>query len=323
MTAIVKALKRSAAILLTMTLLMSGFSLNAVNAAGKGRSSGGNLSTNVSQTTDGKQTADKNQSTDKNQTAGRNRTAGKIQAQTAGKSQAEIDAAGGNFRNVYAGRIGRNNLFRSQHPVNGTWRALRANQLAEENGIRTVLNLSDSKAKLEKYLNKYIVGSYYYYKTLYKRGRVFTAGLSLTHKSPSYRHQVAAAFRFMTKNKGPYLVHCEVGRDRTGLVILLLESLMGVPYEYMVNDYAQTYLNTTYDTPAAAKQKAVSHVNYELKYITGQQSITDWSKVNLYRYAVLYLKAGGMTDSEISLLRKNLSVSYPAREVTFESLIKK
>ena len=159
MTAIVKALKRSAAILLTLTLLMSGFSLNAVNAAGKGRSSGGNLSVNVSQTTDGKQTADKNQSTDKNQTAGRNRTAGKIQAQTAGKSQAEIDAAGGNFRNVHAGRIGRNNLFRSQHPVNGTWRALRANQLAEENGIRTVLNLSDSKTKLEKYLNKYIVGS--------------------------------------------------------------------------------------------------------------------------------------------------------------------
>ena len=309
MTAIVKVLKKSAAIFLTMTLLMSGFSLNVVNAADKGRSSGGSLSANGSQTKDEGQTADKNQATDRNQTAG--------------KSQAEIDEARGNFRNVHAGRIGRNNLFRSQHPGNGTWRALRANQLAEENGIRTVLNLSDSKTKLEKYLNKYIVGSSYYYKTLYKRGRVFTAGLSLTHKSPSYRHQVAAAFRFMTKNKGPYLVHCEVGRDRTGLVILLLESLMGVPYGYMVNDYAQTYLNTTYDSPATAKQKAVSHVNSELMYISGQKSITDWSKVNLNRYAVLYLKMGGMTDSEISLLRKNLSVSYPAREVTFESLIKK
>ena len=309
MTAIVKVLKKSAAIFLTMTLLMSGFSLNVVNAADKGRSSGGSLSANGSQTKDEGQTADKNQA------AGRN--------QTAGKSQAEIDEARGNFRNVHAGRIGRNNLFRSQHPGNGTWRALRANQLAEENGIRTVLNLSDSKTKLEKYLNKYIVGSSYYYKTLYKRGRVFTAGMSLTHKSPSYRHQVAAAFRFMTKNKGPYLVHCEVGRDRTGLVILLLESLMGVPYGYMVNDYAQTYLNTTYDSPATAKQKAASHVNSELMYISGQKSITDWSKVNLNRYAVLYLKMGGMTDSEISLLRKNLSVSYPAREVTFESLIKK
>ena len=309
MTAIVKVLKKSAAIFLTMTLLMSGFSLNVVNAADKGRSSGGSLSANGSQTKDEGQTADKNQAVDRNQTAG--------------KSQAEIDEARGNFRNVHAGRIGRNNLFRSQHPGNGTWRALRANQLAEENGIRTVLNLSDSKTKLEKYLNKYIVGSSYYYKTLYKRGRVFTAGLSLTHKSPSYRHQVAAAFRFMTKNKGPYLVHCEVGRDRTGLVILLLESLMGVPYGYMVNDYAQTYLNTTYDSPATAKQKAASHVNSELMYISGQKSITDWSKVNLNRYAVLYLKMGGMTDSEISLLRKNLSVSYPAREVTFESIIKK
>ena len=153
MTAIVKVLKKSAAIFLTMTLLMSGFSLNVVNAADKGRSSGGSLSANGSQTKDEGQTADKNQA------AGRN--------QTAGKSQAEIDEARGNFRNVHAGRIGRNNLFRSQHPGNGTWRALRANQLAEENGIRTVLNLSDSKTKLEKYLNKYIVGSSYYYKTLY------------------------------------------------------------------------------------------------------------------------------------------------------------
>ena len=78
MTAIVKVLKKSAAIFLTMTLLMSGFSLNVVNAADKGRSSGGSLSANGSQTKDEGQTADKNQA------AGRN--------QTAGKSQAEIDA---------------------------------------------------------------------------------------------------------------------------------------------------------------------------------------------------------------------------------------
>ena len=97
-TAIVKALKRSAAILIATTLLMSGLSLNAVNAADKGRSSGGNLSDNGSQTTDWKQTADKGRSSggnlsvngiqttdwkqtaDKNQASGRNRTAGKIQS---------------------------------------------------------------------------------------------------------------------------------------------------------------------------------------------------------------------------------------------------
>lgn len=239
---------------------------------------------------------------------------------TAGRSQEEIDAAGGNFRNVQAGKIGRNNLFRSQHPANGTWRSLRADVLSQENGINTVLNLSDSKNKLDKYMNKYIVGSHYYYKTLYKRGRIYTAGLSLAHNSPLYSRQIAAALRFFVKNKGPYLVHCEVGRDRTGLVILLLESLMGVPYEYMVNDYAQSYVNTQDYSPAKARQKAISRVDDELKYITGQKNITDWSKVNLSRSAVLYLKSGGMTVSEISLLKKNLAVSYPKREVMVESV---
>ncbi len=86
------------------------------------------------------------------------------------------------------------------------------------------------------------------------------------------------------------------------------------------------YLQEKYSIYATSIQSKVINVVYynsELMYISGQKSITDWSKVNLNRYAVLYLKMGGMTDSEISLLRKNLSVSYPAREVTFESLIKK
>ena len=291
------------AFLLTLTVLMFSLSLNVVKAADRNQTADG------SQTTDGTRPAAGNKATDGDKAADGTRPAdgNKIadRNQIADGECASPDAAYANFRNVRAGKIGKNNLFRSQHPANGTVRSLYANELAEENGILTVLNLSDSDAKLNKFFKDYMVSPSYYYKTLYARGRVYTANLRVTRRGPSYCPKVAEALRFFVKNKGPYLVHCEVGRDRSGLVILLLECLMGAPYEYMVKK---------------AWEKAVSHVNEDLIYISGQKNITDWSKVDLARCAGTYLKTGGMTVNEISALKKNLAVSYPDRGVKIESL---
>ena len=60
-----------------------------------------------------------------------------------------------NFRNVRAGKIGRNILYRSQHPANGSYRSQFANKLAKQKGIRTVVNLSDTRGTLEGYFKKY------------------------------------------------------------------------------------------------------------------------------------------------------------------------
>lgn len=37
----------------------------------------------------------------------------------------------------------------------------------------------------------------------------------------------------------PALVHCAHGKDRTGVVIMLLLMLAGVPHESIVQDYVQ------------------------------------------------------------------------------------
>ena len=318
MTEKIKPILRYLAFLLTLTVLMFSLSLNVVKAADRNQTADGSQTTDGTRpaagnkATDGDKAADGTRPADGNKTADRN--------QTADGECASPDAAYANFRNVRAGKIGKNNLFRSQHPANGTVRSLYANELAEENGILTVLNLSDSDAKLNKFFKDYMVSPSYYYKTLYARGRVYTANLRVTRRGPSYCPKVAAALRFFVKNKGPYLVHCEVGRDRSGLVILLLECLMGAPYEYMVNDYARSYINIDSCSAEKAKKKAISHVNEDLIYISGQKNITDWSKVDLARCAGTYLKTGGMTVNEISALKKNLAVSYPDRGVKIESL---
>ena len=177
-----------------------------------------------------------------------------VNASGAGSSPAVY----GNFRNVRSGKIGMDTLYRSQHPANGSFRSKFANELAQEYHIRTVLNLSDSDSSLNAYFRKNKISSTYYYRTLYSSGKVYTANLSQKHTSSSYRKKVANGLKFLAKNKGPYLIHCEVGRDRTGFVILLLECLMGSSYDAMLSDYAISYVNVNHYSQEKARQKAIS-----------------------------------------------------------------
>lgn len=215
-----------------------------------------------------------------------------------------------NFRNVRAGSIGTNNLFRSQHPANGSARSYYANRLAEEKEIRIILNLSDSESSLRSKFLKKGIDSSYYYRKLFNQGHVYTANMSVEHNGAVYRKKVAGGLRFLARYTGPYLVHCEVGRDRTGFVMLLLESLMGAPYNYMLEDYAKSYMNVSGWSHEKAREKAIGRLSREFEYMTGKSRKTDWRKLNLVKYAEKYLKKGGMTAGEIAALKRNLSVSY-------------
>lgn len=230
---------------------------------------------------------------------------------SAGTYSTQYAASKGNFRNVKTGKIGRNNLYRSQHPANGSKRAVYANLLAKNNKVRVIINLSDSKSQLKKYFKKYNLGTNCFYRRVYNAGRVYAAHMSETHNGSTYRKKVAKSLRFMSKNKGPYLIHCQVGRDRTGFVIMLLECLMGGSYDYMVQDYAKSLVNVNKYSTKKARTKAISAINSELHYLTGKSKKTNWRKINLANYAVKYLKKGGMSTKEITALKKNLSISYP------------
>ena len=39
---------------------------------------------------------------------------------------------------------------------------------------------------------------------------------------------------------GPVLVHCMAGKDRTGIVVALVQAAIGVPLESIVEDYARS-----------------------------------------------------------------------------------
>ena len=61
----------------------------------------------------------------------------------------------------------------------------------------------------------------------------------LTH----HRAELATAIHAVAAADGPVLVHCTAGKDRTGLVVALILTAIGIDEETVVADYAATQAN--------------------------------------------------------------------------------
>ena len=235
-------------------------------------------------------------------------------------ASAKTDEERANFRNVQAGSMGKNVLYRSAHPARptdsgSTARAKAANKLMQAHGIQTVLNFADTDSDLKRNFKK--VGatpSTYYYMGLYEKGKVrpsYMKGPGKSTRNSSYRKKIATAMKFFTTNEGPYLIHCVIGRDRTGITIEILLGLMGAPYDYMLEDWAKTDQNLYGSSKSSAMRKARDRLDDDLEFITGKNLHDDeWGKVSFAPYVEEFLKKGGMSSSEVEKLKSNLSKSY-------------
>ncbi len=235
-------------------------------------------------------------------------------------ASAKTDEERANFRNVQAGSMGKNVLYRSAHPARrtdsgSTARAKAANKLMQAHGIQAVLNFADTDSDLKSNFKK--VGatpSTYYYMGLYEKGKVrpsYMRGPGKSTRNSSYRKKIATAMKFFTTNEGPYLIHCVIGRDRTGITIEILLGLMGAPYDYILEDWAKTDQNLYGSSKSSAMRKARDRLDDDLEFITGKNLHDDeWGKVSFAPYVEEFLKKGGMSSSEVEKLKSNLSKSY-------------
>ena len=222
-------------------------------------------------------------------------------ARTDKRSDYASDEAFANFRCVSLGSIGKNILYRGSHPAKKGWtRAPYASSLMERAKIKTVVDMSDSREELASYLDPSNPQYSAYYASLDITGSVVCLSMSIDFSDDLFAAGIVGGLRFMTIHEGPYYLHCIEGKDRTGFIMILLESLMGASKEEAMRDYMQSYVNFYHVEKDSYKYKVIAKANFEPMYKTIVGNVSP------AKGARAYLSAYGMTDAEIEALVQRL-----------------
>ena len=209
-----------------------------------------------------------------------------------------------NFRMLSGGQLGRNALFRSSSPIDPE---LGRNKIADdairEAGVKTILNLDEIEETMKAYPG--------YDSTYYSGCDILGLNLSMDLKYDSFKELLAEGYRFMIDHQGPYLIHCLEGKDRTGYVTAILESLMGVPAEDIVKDYMLTFVYLYQVEPGSARYEKIASANIEmaLAAIFDVDSIYA-DGVDLAEKAYDFLLYVGLSSEEIDKLKDDLARDY-------------
>ena len=203
-----------------------------------------------------------------------------------------------NFRAVTTTGMGKDKLYRSSSPVN-PWgnRNLIADKAARAAGIKTFINLADTEEKLRNY--KGFTGSYYNSK------KIILFGLNWKYQSDEFSQKLARGLRLMAHSQTPFLVHCDMGKDRAGFVCAILECLMGASADEVTADYLVSFYNYFGIKPNTDEYLLVA--NNEIRpFLARAFGVKDISKVNLSTAAKRYLLNIGVPVNDIAVLSRKL-----------------
>ena len=215
------------------------------------------------------------------------------------------DAEYANFRVVATTGMGKNALYRSSSPINPKLgRNTQADAAVKAAGIRTAVNLADSRREMRR--RKGFKGSYY------SELRILSRRLSVDFTSKNYREGLAEGLRFIAAQRGPYLIHCTEGKDRTGFAVAVLECLMGASADEVIEDYMLSFYNYYGVLPGSRDYENILRDNLasDLTKAFGLKSIRA-EDADLASRAESYLLEIGMTQGEIQALKAHLSQDNP------------
>ena len=205
-----------------------------------------------------------------------------------------------NFRAVISTGIKAGRLYRSSSPVKA-WgnRNIIADNAAKEAGVKTFINLADSYEEMKK--RKEFSESYY------SKQKIICLNLNLKFKSKKFQDGVARAVNFMAENPAPYLIHCDLGKDRCGIVCAIIESLAGASHDEIVNDYMISFYNYFGIRPGTDEYELVAD-NEIRAFLASIFEIKNIENANLQAAATKYLLKIGVSPENIEALKKQLGV---------------
>lgn len=171
------------------------------------------------------------------------------------KDDFSSDVVFANFRNVKVGNIKEGILYRGASSIDNSYgRAKYVDKLIEEVGVKFDVDLTDNDDKIKRHFSKKDFASNYF-KSLYENGKTVLLHMDTNYREQKYRDRVVKALTAMSKNDGPYFVHCVEGKNRTGFVMAVIEGLAGASYDEIVKDHMITFANYYGITEETDKEK--------------------------------------------------------------------
>jgi hypothetical protein len=137
-------------------------------------------------------------------------------------------------------------------------------------------------------------------------GALLDHPLSYADNIRLYPRKFAEVFRAIAGAEGAVLVHCAAGRDRTGMVMAMLLSVVGVTPEAIAEDYVDAAMRFNVGLgvePGLTEEKAHSAAAMEERMASRRSALLAWLES---LDVESYLRAGGLTSGEIDSLHAGL-----------------
>ncbi|QNE47092.1 tyrosine-protein phosphatase [Glaciihabitans sp. INWT7] len=137
-------------------------------------------------------------------------------------------------------------------------------------------------------------------------GALLDHPLSYADNIRLYPRKFAEVFRAIAAAEGAVLVHCAAGRDRTGMVMAILLSVVGVIPEAIADDYVDAAVRFNAGLgrePGLTEEKAHSAAVMEERIASRRSALLAWLES---LDVESYLRASGLSSGEIDLLRQRL-----------------
>ena len=214
------------------------------------------------------------------------------------------DQSYANYREVNIGNIRQNWLYRSSSPVNnGLNRSAYVLKLMEDDQIKTIIDLADNDEEIKQFLADTALDLSYYQK-IYDSGDVAMIDLGVEYLAYDFDQGMIKALRFMISHPGPYLIHCNEGKDRTGYLLIIIEGLMDAAYDQIAADYMHSYVNYYFLKEDEETYKSIEEKRFKpLIYAIGKlEKDADLSSIDMKQLSIDYLIRNGFSQKEIDQL---------------------
>ena len=165
-----------------------------------------------------------------------------------------------NFRVIEKRNFKPETLYRIASPIDNLFgRAKYADEILKKYHIVNCINLADDASSVNEFEA--------YKDSYYKSMKRLELSMGIDFHNQEFKDKLKQIIEFIAQNPGKTAVNCIEGKDRTGIVIALLECLLGYTLEEIEDDYMLSFYNYYGVLKGDARYQAIKqNISIQLKY---------------------------------------------------------